>query len=123
MIAKFKPTQNSSLWSNDITKTFHVMSNDVIQIVCKAIRRNHKLQIQNAHTITVITHRALVRLFTRMDSHVDEKLVSCIEGLSIPWAGLPHTCKVVQFSLFYVCTLNMLYEVFQFIEGLHTSIP
>ena len=80
----------------------------------------HNLQIRNNN---LCTHRALVRLFTRMDPHMDEQLVPFVEWLSLAWTRQPHACKVIQLALLYVCILNVLYEIVKIVKALTATIP
>ena len=56
------------------------------------------------------THPAFVGFFTRVNSHVNDQLVSCIERLSFPWAVLPLADVLFHGTLLDVTSLDMLHQ-------------
>lgn len=54
-----------------------------------------------------MTHHALVRFLSRVDSHVNEQLVAGVEGLVAANAASPETGEVLTFALVNVDLLNV----------------
>lgn len=52
--------------------------------------------------VMCMVYRALIGLLSRMDPHVDEKLVSGIEGLVVAWTAHPVACEILSPALFHV---------------------
>lgn len=59
----------------------------------------------------MMTHHTLVGFLSRMDPHVNEQLVACIEGLVAPNTASPETGEVLTFALVDVDLFNMSHKL------------
>lgn len=64
-----------------------------------------------------VTHHTLVRFLSRMNSHVNEQFVPCVERLVAANAASPETRKVLAFALVDVNLLNVPHKLLLLLVG------
>lgn len=71
-----------------------------------------------------MVYRALIGFLSRMDPHVDKKLVSGIEGLEVAWTAHPVASEILSFPLVHMYFLYMPHQlILLFIDGTAVQPP